>query len=354
YVDPYSVQNNWRPSGKALVADYDHVSGVRAGLSRSDVGNALQAATDGMTVGVIPDQDKMLLVNLRVRNADGSRIADPADIPVWSMSNVRLDQGAVTQALSGGDPSALTDKMFHAVPLGRVSPSMRLVGEEQKVLRLNGCRVIEAECDPNPYMPDATPAKVMQEIAPAIEAIHLPAGYTMRWVGEGELQGEAIGNLLKYVPITIFIILFILLLLFNSWKKLWITLLCMPFVFIGIAPALFFSGTPFTFMAIIGLMGLMGMMMKNVIVLLDEIKRQETEEGRHPYHAVIEATVSRVRPVLMASITTIVGMIPLLGDPMYGSLAIAIMAGLAAGTLITLILIPLFYTAFFRIKKPSA
>ncbi|MDE6391476.1 MAG: efflux RND transporter permease subunit, partial [Duncaniella sp.] len=145
----------------------------------------------------------------------------------------------------------------------------------------------------------------------------------------------------------------ILLMLFNSWRKLWLTLLCLPFVMIGIAPALLLSGTPFTFMAIIGLMGLMGMMMKNVIVLLDEINRQETEEGRHPYHAVIEASVSRVRPVLMASLTTIVGMIPLLGDPMYGSLAIAIMAGLAAGTVITLILIPLFYTAFYRIKRPE-
>ena len=353
YVDPYSVQNNWRPQGKTIVADYDHASGVRAGISRSDIGNALQAATDGMTVGVIPDQDKMMLVNLRVRNADGSLIEDPRDIPVWSMTNVRLDQGAVTQALSGGDPSALTDKMFHAVPLGSVSPDMTLGWEEQTVRRLNGRRVIEAECDPNPYNPDATPAKVVQEIKSGIEAIKLPAGYTMRWVGEGELQADAITNLLKYIPITAFIIIVILLMLFNSWHKLWLTLLCLPFVMIGIAPALLLSGTPFTFMAIIGLMGLMGMMMKNVIVLLDEINRQETEEGRHPYHAVIEASVSRVRPVLMASLTTIVGMIPLLGDPMYGSLAIAIMAGLAAGTVITLILIPLFYTAFYRIKRPE-
>ncbi|MDE6391560.1 MAG: efflux RND transporter permease subunit, partial [Duncaniella sp.] len=209
YVDPYSVQNNWRPQGKTIVADYDHASGVRAGISRSDIGNALQAATDGMTVGVIPDQDKMMLVNLRVRNADGSLIEDPRDIPVWSMTNVRLDQGAVTQALSGGDPSALTDKMFHAVPLGSVSPDMTLGWEEQTVRRLNGRRVIEAECDPNPYNPDATPAKVVQEIKSGIEAIKLPAGYTMRWVGEGELQADAITNLLKYIPITAFIIIVI-------------------------------------------------------------------------------------------------------------------------------------------------
>ena len=89
-------------------------------------------------------------------------------------------------------------------------------------------------------------------------------------------------------------------------------------------------------------------------MLVDEINRLITEEHQHPYHAVVEATVSRVRPVLMASLTTIVGMIPLIGDPMYGSMAITIMGGLTVGTIITLILLPLFYTALFHIKKPCA
>ena len=106
-------------------------------------------------------------------------------------------------------------------------------------------------------------------------------------------------------------------------------------------------------MAIIGMMGLIGMMVKNSIVLVDEIGRLQREEGMAPYHAVVEATVSRVRPVLMASLTTIVGMIPLLGDPMYGSMAITIMGGLTAGTIITLLLLPLFYTAIMKIKRPA-
>lgn len=219
------------------------------------------------------------------------------------------------------------------------------------VLRLNGRRAIEAECDPNPEMADATPAKVVESIKDEINAIKLPPGYTKRWVGEGELQGDAMSNLMKYVPITAFIILIILLLLFNSWKKVWLVLLCLPFVLCGIAPLLLISGTPFTFMAIIGLMGLMGMMIKNIIVLLDEINRQQTEEGLPAYNAVIEATVSRVRPVLMASLTTIVGMIPLMGDPMYGSLALTIMGGLTMGTVITLILLPLLYAALYKVER---
>lgn len=354
YVDPYSVENNWRPMAKKLVAGYDHPSGVRAGVSRADVGNALQAATDGMTIGVMPDQDRMLMVNLLVRDADGSRISDLENIPVWTMTNVRLDDGAVAEALSGGNVSGLADRMFRTVPLGSVANGISLDWEENLVHRLNGRRVIEAECDPNPLMADATPAKVVESIKDRIDAIQLPDGYSMRWVGEGELQGDAMKNLLKFVPITAFIILAILLMLFNSWKKLWLILICLPFVFVGIAPALLVSGTPFTFMAIIGLMGLMGMMVKNSIVLVDEINRQQTEEGRAPYHAVVEATVSRVRPVLMASLTTIVGMIPLFGDPMYGSLALTIMGGLTAGTVITLILLPLFYTVIFRIRKPES
>ncbi len=355
YIDPYSVENNWKAKGKTLVAEYVQQDALRAGISRSDIGNALLAATDGLPVGVIYEQDRILPVRLLVRNDDGSRISSLGDIPVWSMMNVRIDENEVMNALIGGTGlNELQDNMVRSTPLSNVAPDMRLDWEENCVMRLNGKRVIEAQCDPNYALFDATPAKAVSSIKDEIEAISLPDGYEMRWVGEGELQHDAILNLLKYVPITIFLILGILLLLFNSWKKVGLILLCLPFVLCGIVPSLYFLRQPFTFMAIIGMMGLMGMMVKNAIVLVDEINRLITEEHQHPYHAVVEATVSRVRPVLMASLTTIVGMIPLIGDPMYGSMAITIMGGLTVGTIITLILLPLFYTALFHIKKPCA
>lgn len=353
YVDAYSVQNNWKPMGKALFADYVKQDALRSGISRSDVGNALLAATDGMPVGVLNDQDRMVTLNLQVRNADGSRIRDLGNIPVWSMMNVHLTNDELQGALAGGDAvSELQDKLFRATPLSNITDSLRLDWNEDVVYRMNGRRVIEAECDPNPYRDDATPAKVVASIKDEIESIPLPDGYTLRWVGEGELQYEATINLLKYVPLTVFLIIGILLLLFNSWRKVILILLCFPFVFCGITPSLLFSGQPMTFMAIIGLLGLIGMMVKNAIVLVDEINRLQVEEKISPYTAVIEATVSRVRPVLMASLTTIVGMVPLLGDPMYSSMAITIMGGLTVGTIITLVLLPLFYTALFRISKP--
>ena len=357
YVDPYSVENNWKPRGKVLMAEYNRPGALRSGIERSDIGNALMATTDGLPVGVINDQDRQVMVNLNIRNADGSRINDLGGIPVWSMMNIHLSGDALqTAAAGGGSIGEIKDEMMKSVPLSSVTDSVRLSWDENVVLRVNGQRAIEAECDPNTDLYEATPAKVVSEIKDKIEAIALPEGYKMKWIGESELQDEAIGGLMKYVPITIFIVLFALLLLFNNWKKVILILMCFPFVFCGITPALLIFRQPFTFMAIIGVMGLVGMMVKNAIVLVDEINRLQTEEHKSAYTSVIEATVSRVRPVLMASLTTIVGMIPLLGDPMYGSMAITIMGGLTVGTVITLLLLPLFYTALFKIKadKKSA
>lgn len=352
YVDPYSVQNNWKPKGKTLVADYVRQDALRSGIERSDVGNALMAATDGMTVGVINDQDRSVMINLMVRNADGTKIQDLREIPVWSTMNMHVtneDLQSVIRGTKGAEQ--IQDDIYKSVPLGNVTSDVRLSWDEEMVIRVNGQRTIEAECDPNPYLEEATPAKVLASIQEEIEQIPLPTGYSLKWVGEIDTQEEANENLLGFLPLTFFIILLILLLLFNNWKKVLLILVCFPFVFCGITPSLLGFGQPFTFMAIIGMMGLIGMMVKNAIVLMDEIGRLQEEEHKAPYVAVVEATVSRVRPVLMASLTTIIGMVPLLGDPMYGSMAICIMGGLAMGTIITLILFPLFYTAAFHIKK---
>lgn len=220
YVDPYSVGNNWKPEGKTLTADYVREDALRSGIERSDVGNALLAATDGLPVGVLNDQDRTVLIHLLVRNADGSRITNLNDIPVWSTLNLRMDDDALKGVLTGSTKTdELQDQLFRSVPLGNVARQIRLDWEDNYIYRLNGQRAIEAECDPNTDLYEATPAKVVASIQKEIEGIPLPDGYKMRWVGEGELQGEAIGNLMKYLPVTLFIILGILLLLFNSWKK---------------------------------------------------------------------------------------------------------------------------------------
>lgn len=352
YVDAYSVSNNWKPKGKALVADYVKTNALRAGISRSNVADALMAATDGLPVGVINDQDKTVVVNMLVRQEDGSRIQNLHDIPVWG--NVNLNPNDLAELMTGAtDAEQLKEDMFRTVPMSSVTDSIRLDWEEDFVYRVNGERTIEAQCDPNTELFQGTTAKVEQELKSAIAAIPLPAGYSMDWGGETKLQRESTANVLKYVPLTLFLILTLLLLLFNNWKEVFLVLICFPFVICGIIPSLLLFRQPFTFMAIIGLMGLMGMMVKNGIVLVDEINRLNKEEHYSAYDSVITATISRVRPVLMASLTTILGMAPLLGDPMYGSMAVCIMAGLTVGTIITLILLPVIYSVLFHVKKPQ-
>lgn len=332
-IDPYSVQNDWLPRGKELCFNFSQSEAQRAGVSRSDVGNAVKAAGDGYAVGVINDGDKMVPIQILMREADGSRPTDLANIPVWSMANIK--------------------SMFRTTLLSNVVDSVSLQWSEDLVRRYNGQRVIQAECDPDPFNPEATPAKVVASLTDKLSGINLPDGYTMRFVGEGEVSGEANSTLAGFVPMMLMIIFVVLLLLFNNWRKLFVILICFPFVLCGIVPLLLLTDTPFTFLAILGFMGLIGMMIKNAIVLVDEINRLTTEEQVEEYEAVVRATLSRVRPVMLASFTTILGMIPLISDPMYGSLAVTVIGGLFVGTIVTLLLLPLFYSMLFRIKKPA-
>jgi multidrug efflux pump subunit AcrB len=355
YVDSYSVQNNWQLKGKSLVANYIQTDALRSGLNRDNVANALLAATDGLPVGVLSDQDKTVIIQMQVRNEDGSKIRSISNIPVWSTLNLNVTSDDV-KGLVAGTTSVddLESRMLNSVPLSTVSNEISMVWEEDFIYRKNGERTIEAECDPNSDLDEATPDKVENDIREAIEAIELPTGYTLSWQGEGGSSGEAAGTLLMLFPIAFFLILVIMLLLFNSWKQVLIIVFCLPFIIVGIVPALLITGMPFTFIAILGAMGLIGMMIKNGIVLVDEINRLRKEEKKAPYDAVVGATVSRTSPVIMASLTTILGMAPLMGDPMYGSMAVCIMAGLAMGTLITLVFLPILYSTIFKVQKTEA
>ena len=325
-VDHYSIHDNWQPRTSSLVFEYESADGVRSGIQRGDVANAMQAAGDGMTLGVLADNDKRLMINLQVRNSDGSRIVNPEEIPVWNMTGQTSTVGAVTKGNS-------------------------VRSEENAIYRRDGMRSIEVECDPDADNEWATPTAVVEDIKAEIDAIFLPQGYKMKWLGEMEVQDDSMANTMKYMPLIIMIMLGVLLLLFGKWNRVIIILICTPFLLVGVAPALFITSTPFTFMAIIGVMGLMGMITKNTIVLVDEADRLVREDGYKVRQAAIEATVSRVRPVFLASFTTIVGMVPLIPDPMYSSLAITIMGGLFFGTIVTLMLLPLLYVILVKDLK---
>ena len=355
YVDSYSVENNWQNKGKALVTNYVQADALRSGLNREDVANALLAATDGMPVGIISDQDKKIIVQMQVRNEDGSLIKNIDNMPVWSTLNMRITSDDFKGVMTGTTSvEEIESRLTNSIPLSTVNSDIHLEWEEDYIFRRNGQRTMQAECDPNPDLDEATPGKVEADIREAIEAIELPQGYSMSWQGEGGSSGDAAGSIIGLFPIAFLFILIIMLLLFNSWKQVLTIVFCLPFIIVGIVPALLLLGMPFTFIAILGAMGLIGMMIKNGIVLVDEINRLRNEVKLPAYEAVVSATVSRTSPVIMASLTTILGMAPLVSDPMYGSMAVCIMAGLAMGTLIILVFLPILYSTIFKVQKPQA
>lgn len=350
YADPHTICNDWNAMGRSVRVDYLMSDARRNSTSRSDIAMALLAATDGLPLGSIYEGETPIPVNLKLRNPDGSRIAALADIPVWNMlPNLdALNKEAVMALLMGTQtPEELRQRIVRSMPLSAVSQRVGLGWEETSVTRVNRKRTIQAQCD---VVDGHGPATLLADIRPAVEAIALPEGYTLEWVGEHAIQHTAIRNIFRYVPVTAMIIALLLILLFNDARRPLIVALCIPMALVGIVMGLLLTGQPYTFIAIVGTFGLVGMLIKNAIVLLDEIELQ-LKAGQTRYHAIIDATVARTRPVLMASITTILGMLPLLFDPMYCSMAVTIISGLIAGTLITLVFVPVLYAAFYKVKS---
>lgn len=355
YVDPYTVQTNWNAPARNLSVAYSSQSATRAGVNRQDVGNAFMAATDGYTVGVISDKDNLVPINVVIRDANGERLNDLSNIPVWSMTNLNVSGKDMENLLKGSiTKEDLQKKMFTTTTLANCVDSITTVFDESLIYRYNGQRAIQVECDPDPYNADATPDKLLKSVKGKIEKIKLPHGYSMRFVGESEVADDAMSKVMQNLPVMIVILIVVLLLLFNDWRKLAVIILCFPFVLCGIVPALLLTQTPFTFLAILGLMGLVGMMMKNAIVLVDEINVLSVQQRMDLFPAIVQATLSRVRPVLLASLTTVAGMLPLVSDPMYGPLAVTVIGGLIIGTVVTLLFLPVLYSLFFGVKPTSS
>ena len=355
YVDPYTVQTNWNEPSRQISVDYSPQSAARAGVNRQDVGNALLAATDGYTVGVISDRENLIPINIKIRDYNGNKLTDFSNIPVWTMMNVNLSEKDLEGLMSGAvSKEDLQKRMFKTTTLANCVDSITTMLDESLIYRYNGRRAIQVECDPDPYNPEATPDKLLRSVKHEIEKIELPHGYTMRFVGESEVADDAMGKVMQNLPVMIVILIVVLLLLFNDWRKLAVIILCFPFVLCGIVPALLLTDTPFTFLAILGLMGLVGMMMKNAIVLVDEINALTTQQRMDLFPAIVQATLSRVRPVLLASLTTVAGMLPLVSDPMYGPLAVTVIGGLIIGTVVTLLFLPVLYSLFFKVKPKTS
>ncbi|MDR0830499.1 MAG: efflux RND transporter permease subunit [Prevotellaceae bacterium] len=349
-INQHTICADLTEPSKILLANYAQPQALQTGTSRTDASNALLAATDGLPIGAFRKDGVSMPINLKIRNKDGSRITDLNNLPVWNLiPNLRaINKNDLKNVVVGNQTeSDLQKKVISPVPLSQITDNVSLDWEESVVLRTNSMRTIQAQCDP---IAESSPNDVISQIRDEIEQIPLPEGYTMRWCGEHQLMTLAMKNIIKLLPLTAILIVFLLILLFNDLRKMAIVILCVPFAFIGIVPSLLLFGQPFSFVAIVGTIGMSGMLIRNSVVLIDEIDLQ-IEAGKTRYNSIIDATISRLRAVMMTSTATMLGVIPLLTDPMYAALSVTIIGGLLVGTVITLILLPILYAMFFGIKK---
>ena len=280
---------------------------------------------------------------------NGEPIEGLQNSPVFSIMpaiqnlSMKTVEGIITGSVSKED---ILEGALRTVPLNQAAEDISFEWSDPVIIRYNGERAMRAQSNP---APGVGAAAARDDILADIEAIELPAGYSLLWQGEYSASLESMKYLFKNFPLAIILMITILILLFKDYKKPLIIFLCMPLIAIGVIFGVLLSGKDFGFVAIVGALGLIGMMIKNGIVLMDEITLL-TNQGVAPYQALIRSASSRFRPVMMASLTTILGMIPLLSDELFGSLAVTIMSGLLVGTLIILIFIPVLYALVFKVK----
>lgn len=311
------VRNEWGNMAMMISPIYDPVRAGAMGISKSTMMQSVKSVGDGFPVGLYRDNEKQVPVLLK---SDVAAITNIGDLPVWN-----------------GERS---------VPLSQVTERIETTWEYPQVRTYNRQLSMAAMCG---VKPGATMAEVHSEIRNEIEAIKLPEGYKFFWDAQYKDQSEGLAALAKYFPLAFLLLIVILVALFRNFKEPIIIICVLPLSLIGVAIGMHITGFAFGFFPIAGWLGLLGMIIKNVIVLIDEIDAQY-RNGTSLQTAIIEATVSRSRPVLMAAITTIAGMIPLLFDVAFGGMAAAIIFGLTFATLLTLFVTPALYAIFYKIK----
>ncbi len=315
------VRDNWRQRVKLIRPEFAEAQARRVGVSRSDLNQALEMSFSGLTVGVYREENKLIPIVSRPPEEERVNVDNVNDLQV-------------------GSP--MTGKM---VPISQLVSGDKVEWEDAVIHRRNRMRTVTAECDPGAGL--ASP--LFNRLRPQIEAIELPLGYEMEWGGEYEDSAEAQGKLGEILPLAFLAMIVTVICLFNALRQPMIIFLCIPLAIIGVAPGLLITGQPFSFMALLGFISLAGMLIKNAVVLIDQIDL-EIREGKSPFPAVVDSSVSRVRPVSMAAVTTILGMIPLLFDAFFIDMAVTIMAGLGFATVLTLIFVPVLYAIFFKIN----
>lgn len=231
------------------------------------------------------------------------------------------------------------------IPLQQVIAGFQTVLDDSVIFRRDRQRTITVKGNPREGIASVALARLM----PKINAIPLPDGYKREWGGEYEDSGDAQAALASKIPLFVIMMILIVIFLFNNLRQPLVIWLSVPLAIIGVTAGLLLTGQPFGFMALLGLLSLVGMQIKSAIVLIDQIN-VDMRDGKHVYDAILDSGVSRMRPVMMSAATTVLGMAPLLFDAFFVAMAVTIMAGLTFATVLTLVVVPVLYAIIYNVK----
>ncbi|RZV13913.1 efflux RND transporter permease subunit VmeI [Vibrio alginolyticus] len=329
YADPQAtnIRHDWRERTQVLEPQFNESQARRYGITKSDVDDFLSMSFSGMTIGLYRDGTTLMPIVARLPEDERIDIRNIEGMKIWSPAQSEF------------------------IPLQQVTMGYDMRWEDPIIVRKNRKRMLTVMADPD-ILGEETASTLQKRLQPQIEAIQMPPGYSLEWGGEYESSGDAQESLFTTMPMGYLFMFLITVFLFNSIKEPLIVWLTVPLALIGVTTGLLALNTPFGFMALLGFLSLSGMVLKNGIVLLDQIEI-EMKSGKEAYDAVVDAAVSRVRPVCMAAITTILGMIPLLPDIFFKPMAVTIMFGLGFATVLTLIVVPVLYRLFHKVAVPK-
>ena len=340
------ITDNWDDPVINMDINFNQHNARRAGLGKTDIGLSLLSVTEGIPVGSL--YDGSILKNIYLKNIAYNSLEDvTVNSMLPNITAVTEEESIQRMLMDPERKQLLIDRLTSGRPVKEISDSISFEWKDPVAYRYNGQRAVIVQCN-NAYGFTAEDTRLALE-KKINERIDFPDGYSMKWLGEYKASTDSNKYLFRSLPIAVIFMFAVLVFLFRDFKKPLIIFLCLPLAYIGIVMGIFVSGKPFSFVAVVGALGLIGMMIKNGVVLIDEITAQ-IKTGVEPVEALLSASSSRLRPVMMASGTTILGMIPLISDAMFGPMAVAIMGGLLVGTIITLMIIPVFYALFFNIK----
>ncbi len=315
-----NVRDNWRNRISVWAPEFSQVDGHAQSITRPQVAQSLLRLTHGIPIGYFREQNRLIPIVVRAPKNERFITPDLDNVPVW------------------GDG-------HESRPLASLITGHDVQMQESTIWHYDRIRTITVQCNPKAGF---TTVKLRNQLAPLIEAIPLPPGYTLSWGGTYEFANESNQSVYVQVPLALALMLAFVVLLFNGVRQPLIIILTLPLSIIGITAGLLLTGKGFGFMAMLGMLSLIGMMIRNAVILIGEID-QWIARGTDRYQAVVQASLTRVRPVLITACTTTLGMSPLVTDELFGSMAVTIMGGLLFATVLTLVFIPTLYVIFFRI-----